>query len=84
MLLHGGVKLLGQIIGYIRHPRLLLIGSAHTAFVFIGLLIVLLLAIFAVTWRTLGGGVYTTTTCYHTVTKLIIQTLNRSSYNSLH
>lgn len=53
MLLHCGVELLGQIIGYIRHPRLLLIGSAHTALVFIGLLVVLLLGIFAVAWRTL-------------------------------
>ena len=49
VLLHGGVKLLGQVIGYIRHPWLLLIGSAHAAFVFIGLLIVLLLCVFAVT-----------------------------------
>ncbi len=53
MLLHGGVQLLGQIIGYIRHPGLLLIGSAHAALVFIGLLVVLLLSVFAVTWRTL-------------------------------
>lgn len=53
MLLHGGVQLLGQIIGYIRHPRLLLIGSAHAALVFIGLFVVLLLSVFAVTWRTL-------------------------------
>lgn len=53
MLLHGGIKLLGQIVSYIRHPRLLFIGSAHTALVFIGLLVVLLLGIFAVTWRTL-------------------------------
>lgn len=49
MLLHGSVKLLGQVIGYIRHPWLLLIGSAHAALVFIGLLVVLLLCIFAVT-----------------------------------
>lgn len=48
VLLHGGVKLLGQVIGYIRHPRLLLIGSAHAAFVFIGLLVVFLLSVFAV------------------------------------
>ncbi len=53
MLLHCGVEFLGQIIGYIRHPWLLFIGSAHTAFVFIGLLVVLLLSVFAVTWCSL-------------------------------
>lgn len=53
VLLHGGIKLLGQIIGYIRHPRLLLIGTAQAALVFIGLLVVLLLSVFAVTWCTL-------------------------------
>lgn len=50
VLLHGGVKLLGQVVGYIRHPRLFLIGSAHAAFVFVGLLVVFLLSIFAVAW----------------------------------
>lgn len=53
VLLHGGVELLGQIISYIWHSRLLLIGSAHAALVFVGLLIVLFLCIFAVTWHTL-------------------------------
>lgn len=48
MLLHGGIKLLGQVIGYIRHPRLLLIGSADAALVFVGFLVVLLLGVFAV------------------------------------
>lgn len=53
MLLHGGVQLLRQIISYIWHPRLLLIGSAHAALVFIGLLVVLLLSVFTVTWCSL-------------------------------
>lgn len=48
VLLHGGIKLLGQVVGYIRHPRLLLIGSAHAALIFVGLLVVFLLSIFAV------------------------------------
>lgn len=53
MLLHRGVQFLGKIIGYIRHPRLLLIGSTHAALIFIGLLVVLLLSIFAITLCTL-------------------------------
>lgn len=53
MLLHGGVEFLGKIIGYIRHPRLLFIGSAHAALIFIGLLVVLLFCIFAITLCTL-------------------------------
>jgi len=48
MFLHGGVELLGQVIGYIRHPRLFLIGSADAALVFVGFLVILLFAIFAV------------------------------------
>lgn len=53
MLLHRGVQFLGKIIGYIRHPRLLLIGSTQAALIFIGLLVVLLLSIFAITLCTL-------------------------------
>lgn len=53
VLLHSCVKLLGQVIGYIRHPRLLLIGSAYAALIFIGLLVVFLLSVFAVTRCTL-------------------------------
>lgn len=48
MLLHRGVELLGQIIGYIRHPRLFLIGSADAALVFVGFLVILLFGILAV------------------------------------
>lgn len=55
VLLHGGIKLLGQIVRYIRHSRLLLVRSTHAAFVFICLLVVFLLSIFAVTWDTLRG-----------------------------
>lgn len=53
VLLHRGVELLGQIVGYVRHPRLLFIGSAHAALVFIGLLVVLLLSVLAITLRPL-------------------------------
>lgn len=48
MFLHGGIELLGQVIGYIRHPRLLLVGAADAALVFVGLLIILLFGILAV------------------------------------
>lgn len=48
MLLHRGVELLGQIVGYIRHPRLFLVGSADAALVFVGFLVVLLFGILAV------------------------------------
>ena len=48
MLLHRGIELLGQIIGYIRHPRLFLIGSADAALVFVGFLVILLFGILAV------------------------------------
>ena len=54
MLLHRGIELLGQIIGYIRHPRLFLIGSADAALVFVGLLVVLLFGILAVSFRGLS------------------------------
>lgn len=57
MLLHGGVQLLGQIIRYVRHPGLLLVGSAHAALVFIRLLVVLLLSVFAVTRGTLRDNI---------------------------
>lgn len=53
--LQGGVELLGQVIGYIRHARLLLIGSAHAALVLIGLLAVLLLGVLRVPRRALRG-----------------------------
>lgn len=48
MFLHCGVELLGQIISYIRHPRLFLIGSADAALVFVGFLVILLFGILAV------------------------------------
>lgn len=48
MLLHRGVELLGQIIGYIRHPRLFLVGSTDAALVFVGFLVILLFGILAV------------------------------------
>lgn len=51
--LHGGIEFLGKVIGYIRHPRLLLIGSAHAALILIGFLVVFLLGVFAVPWRPL-------------------------------
>lgn len=54
MLFHGGVEFLGQVVGYIRHPRLLLVGSADAALVFVGLLVVPLFGIFAVSVRSLG------------------------------
>lgn len=53
MLLHRGVELLGQIVGYIRHPRLFLIGSADAALVFVGFLVILLFGILAVSWGSL-------------------------------
>lgn len=55
MFVKAGVELLGQVIGYIRHARLLLIGSAHTALVLIGLLAVLLLGVLRVPRRALRG-----------------------------
>lgn len=53
MLLHRSIQFLGKIIGYIWHPRLLFIGSAHAALIFISLLVVLLFSIFAITLCTL-------------------------------
>ena len=50
VLLQAGVKLLGQVIGYIRHPRLLLVGSADAALVFVGFFVVLLLGVLAITF----------------------------------
>ena len=51
----AGVELLGQVIGYNRHARLLLIGSAHAALVLIGLLAILLLGVLRVPRRALRG-----------------------------
>lgn len=53
MLLHRGVELLGQIIGYIRHPRLFLVGSTDAALVFVGFLVILLFGILAVSMGSL-------------------------------
>lgn len=55
MFLHGGVEFLRKVIGDIGHPWLLLIGSAQAALVLTRLLVVLLLCIFAVTFRVLQG-----------------------------
>lgn len=51
MLLHGSVELLGKIIGNIRHPRFLLVGSAQSALVLARLFIIFLFGIFAVSVR---------------------------------
>lgn len=48
MLLHCGIELLGQVIGYIRHPRLFLVGPTDAALVFVGFLVILLFGILAV------------------------------------
>lgn len=48
MLLHRGIELLGQIIGYIGHPRLFLVGSTDAALVFVSFLVILLFGILAV------------------------------------
>lgn len=48
VLLHRCIKLLGQIVSYIRHPRLLFVGAAHAALVLVGLFIVLLFGVLAV------------------------------------
>lgn len=53
MFLHCGIEFLRKVIGYIRHPRFLFISSAHTAFILICFLIVLLLRILTVPWRAL-------------------------------
>lgn len=47
--LHGGVELLGQVVGHVGHTRFLLIGPADTAFILVGFLVVLFLGILAVT-----------------------------------
>lgn len=49
VLLHGGVELLGQVVGHVGHTRFLLVGSADTAFILVGFLVVLFLGILAVT-----------------------------------
>ena len=52
MFLHGGVELLGEVVGHVGHPRLLLVGSAQTAaLVLARLFTVLLFGILAVTFR---------------------------------
>lgn len=58
MFLHCGVKLLGQIIGYIRHSRLFLIGSADAALVFVGFLVIFLFGILAVSMSPLEMNGY--------------------------
>lgn len=52
MFLHGGIELLGKVVGHTGHPWFLLIGSAQTAFVLARLFVVLLFGVFAVS---LGG-----------------------------
>lgn len=49
VLLHGGIQLLGQVIGHVGHAGLLLIGAADAAFVLVSFLVILLLGILAVT-----------------------------------
>lgn len=51
MFLHSGIELLGQVIGNIGHPWLLLIGSAQATLVLARLFIVLLFGILAVSLR---------------------------------
>lgn len=48
MFLHGGVQLLREVIGHIRHAWLLLVAPTKAALVFAGFLIILLFSIFAV------------------------------------
>lgn len=55
MFLHGGIELLGEIIGDIWHAWFLFIGSAQAALVLASLLAVLLFGIFAVTAGCLNG-----------------------------
>lgn len=50
MFLHGGIELLGKIIGNVGHPRLLLVGSAQATLVLACLFIVLLFGILAVSF----------------------------------
>lgn len=53
MFLHCSVEFLGQIVGYIGHSRFFLIGSTDTAFVFVGLLVILLFCVLAVSLSSL-------------------------------
>lgn len=48
MLLHGGIELLGKIIGNVGHPRFFLVGPAQSALVLARLFIILLFGVFAV------------------------------------
>lgn len=48
MLFHSGIEFLGKVIGYIRHPRLFLVGSTDAALVFVSFLIIFLFGILAV------------------------------------
>lgn len=48
MLFHSGIEFLGEVIGYIRHPRLFLVGSTDAALVFVRFLIIFLFGILAV------------------------------------
>ncbi len=50
MFLHGGVELLGKVIGNIGHSWFLLVGSAQAALVLACLFIVLLFGILAVSF----------------------------------
>lgn len=48
--LHRGIQFLREVIGYIRHARFLLNGSAQAAFILICFLVILLLCILTVPW----------------------------------
>lgn len=48
MLFHGGVQFLRKVIRHVGHARLLLVAPAQAALVFAGLLVILLLSIFAI------------------------------------
>lgn len=50
MFLHGGVELLGKVIGNIGHPWFLLIGATHAGLVLACLFIVLLFGVLAVSF----------------------------------
>lgn len=50
MFLHGGIELLGEIVGHVGHPGFLLVGSAQAALVLACLFIVLLFGILAVSF----------------------------------
>lgn len=53
MLLHCGIEFLGEIISYIWHPRLFLVGSTDAALVFVCFLAILLFGILAVSMGSL-------------------------------